>query len=217
MPTPYYPSRWFITSPDQNDDPNVFPYAVGQTFLQRKTPQWSTDVKTAVSGKERRRALWSYPIWRFSVAYDVLRDGPSWLEQQRLYAFFNSMQGMAGEFLFWDRGDHDATDQFFALGDGTTTTFQVKRTIEVGGISAAEPVFAFNGNPTITVNGLETPVTVGDRGKVTFATAPANGALIKWTGQFFYRCRFEIDELDISQLMSGLWEGRGVDFHSVKA
>jgi hypothetical protein len=216
MPTPYYPSRWFITSPDRTDDPNVFPYAVGQTFLQRKTPQWSTDVKVSVSGKERRRALWSYPVWRFSVAYDVLRDGPSNLELQRLYAFFNSMQGMAGEFLFWDRGDNTATDQFFAAGDGTTTTFQVTRTITVGGISAAEPVLAFNGTPVVSADGVETAVTVLDRGKVQFAAAPAIGARLSWTGQFYYRCRFEIDELDISQLMSGLWEGRGIDFHSVK-
>lgn len=216
MPTPYYPSRYFISAPDQNDDPGVFPYSVGRTFLQLKTPVWSTDIKTSVSGKERRRALWSYPVWRFSVAYDVLRDAPTHLEMQRLFAFFNTMQGMAGEFLFWDRGDHDAAAQQFAIGDGTTTTFQVTRTIQVGGISAAEPVLAFNGTPVVTVNGVATAVTIGTRGKVTFATAPASGAVLAWTGQFFYRCRFEIDELDISQLMSGLWEGRGIDFRTVK-
>lgn len=216
MPSTYYPQRWFITAPDQNDDPSVFPYMVGRTFLQRKTPQWSTDVKTSVSGKERRRALWSYPIWRFSVAYNVLRDGPTLQELQRLYAFFNSMQGMAGEFLFWDRDDNIATDMFFAAGDGTTTTFQVTRTIQVGGISASEPVLAFSGDPQITVDGIATDVTVGQRGKVTFASAPADGARLNWTGRFYYRCRFEIDELDISQLMSGLWEGRGIDFHTVK-
>lgn len=216
MPTPYYPSRWFIASPDQNDDPSVFPYAVGQTFLQRKTPQWSTDVKTSVSGKERRRALWSYPVWRFSVAYEILRDDPSFLEQQRLYAFFNSMQGRAGEFLFWDRDDYSVSDQFFAVGDGTTTTFQVTRSMIVGGIKFAEPVLAFNGTPAVTVDGVSTAITVGTRGKIAFAVAPASGARLNWTGQFFYRCRFENDELDIIQLMSGLWEGRGVDFHSVK-
>lgn len=216
MPSTYYPQRWFITAPDQNDDPSVFPYMPGRTFLQRKTPQWSTDVKTAVSGKERRRALWSYPIWRFSVGYGVLRDGPTLQEQQRLYAFFNSMQGMAGEFLFWDRDDNTASDMFFAVGDGTTTTFQVMRTIQIGGISAAEPVLAFNGDPQITVDGVDTDVTVGERGKVTFASAPSDGARLNWTGRFYYRCRFEIDELDISQLMSGLWEGNGIDFHTVK-
>lgn len=216
MPTTYYPQRWFISAPDQNDDPSVFPYAVGRTFLQRKTPQWSTDVKVSVSGKERRRPLWSYPIWRFSVAYGVLRDGPNYQELQRLYAFFNSMQGMAGEFLFWDRGDNTVNDQIFAVGDGTTTTFQITRTLQSGGIMATEPVLAFNGDPTILVDGTETAVTVGDRGKVTFDTAPDDGARLNWTGRFYYRCRFEIDELDINQLMTDLWEGRGINFHTVK-
>jgi hypothetical protein len=104
----------------------------------------------------------------------------------------------------------------FAVGDGTTTIFQIKRPIITGGIAFSEPVFAFNGNPVITVDGAETAVTVLDLGKVQFATAPANGARLNWTGQFYYRCRFEIDELDISKLMSGLWEGRGIDFRSFK-
>lgn len=216
MPTTYYPQRFFISTPDRNDDPSVFPYTVGQTFLQRKTPQWSTDVKTSVSGKERRRPLWSYPVWRFSVSYDVMRDGPSNLDLQRLYAFFNAKQGQAGEFLFWDRSDNKATDQFFALGTGVTTVFQVFRTLTIGGITATEPVQAFNGDPVVTVDGVETDITPLPGGKVQFASAPASGARLNWTGQFFFRCRFENDELDISQLMSGLWEGRGVDFRSLK-
>lgn len=216
MPTPYYPQRYFITAPDQNDDPAVFPYMVGQTFLQAKNPVWSTDVKTSVSGKERRRALWSYPVWRFAVSYGVLRDAPTNQELQRLYAFFNAAKGQAGEFLFWDRGDNTVTDQLFAVGDGVTTAFQVTRTISVGGISYTEPVQAFNGWPTINIDGVVTDITDSTGGKVTFASAPADGARLNWTGQFYYRCRFEKDDLDISQLMAGLWEGRGVDFRTVK-
>jgi uncharacterized protein (TIGR02217 family) len=215
--TPTLPSRWFISEPDLADDPRVFPYAAGRTFLQRKTPLWSTDVKTAVSGKERRRALWSYPVWRYSVGYNVLRDRPSAPDLERLFAFFCAMQGQAGEFLFFDRGDNAVTDQFFGTGDGTTTEFQVKRTIGVGGISFTEPVRAFNGDPVVLVDGVETSVVPTADGKVQFETAPANGAALNWSGSFFYRCRFEIDELDFAQLMTGLWEGRAVDFRTVKA
>jgi uncharacterized protein (TIGR02217 family) len=215
MPSTYYPQRWFITTPDRNDDPNVFPYTVGQTFLQLKTPLWSTDVKTSVSGKERRRALWSYPVWRFSVAYDVLRDGPSNMDLQRLYAFFNAQKGQAGEFLFWDRGDNAVSNALFGLGDGTATTFQVSRTMAVGGISWTEPVQAFNGDPVVTVDGVATDITASG-GTVTFDTAPADGARLEWSGSFFFKCRFERDDMDISKLMEGLWEGRGVDFRTVK-
>lgn len=217
MATPTYPSRWFISEPDLADDPRVFPYAAGRTFLQRKTPIWSTDVKTAVSGKERRRALWSYPVWRYSVSYNVLRDRPTAPDLERLFAFFCAMQGQAGEFLFFDRGDNSADDMFFGTGDGSTTEFQVTRTIGAGGISFTEPVRAFNGDPVVLVDGVETAVVPTATGKVQFATAPADGAALNWSGSFFYRCRFEIDELDIAQLMTGLWEGRGVDFRTVKA
>lgn len=199
------------------DDPRVFPYALGQTFIQRKTPVWSTDVKTSVSGKERRRALWSYPVWRYSVSYNVLRHLPATPDLDRLFAFFCTMQGQAGEFLFNDRSDYHAENHFFATGDGTTTEFQVTRTRGVGGITFTEPVRAFNGPPTVLVDGVDTEVVPSDDGKVTFDAAPADGAAIHWTGNWFQRCRFEIDELDIAQLMSGLWEGRGVDFRTVKA
>lgn len=216
MPSPYYPSRWLISAPDRSDDPNVFPYMVGQTFLQRKSPLWSTDVKTSVSGKERRRALWSYPVWRYSVSYNVLRDQPSAPDLDRLYAFFNSMQGQSGQFRFFDRGDNSVADQFFGTGDGTTTTFQAARSITVGGISCTEPVFAFEGAPEVKVNGVVTAVTVLTNGRLQFAAPPAADALLTWSGGFYFVCRFENDELDISKLMEGLWEGRGVDFRTVK-
>ncbi|HQS70679.1 MAG TPA: DUF2460 domain-containing protein, partial [Novosphingobium sp.] len=80
-----------------------------------------------------------------------------------------------------------------------------------------EPVLAFNGTPEVKVNGTITAVTTTERGKVEFATAPADGAVLTWSGSFFRRCRFEIDEMDIRQLMAGLWEGSGVDFRTVKA
>ncbi|OYW50734.1 MAG: hypothetical protein B7Z34_02605 [Novosphingobium sp. 12-62-10] len=188
-------------------------YAPGQVFLQRKTPVWSTDVKVSVSGKERRRALWSYPVWRYSVSYGVLRAEPAAPDLDRLFAFFCTMQGQSGEFLYLDRGDNTARDQHFGTGDGTETEFQVSRTIGAGGISYTEPVLAFNGTPEVKVNGTITAVTTTERGKVEFATAPADGAVLTWSGSFF----FEIDEMDIRQLMAGLWEGSGVDFRTVKA
>lgn len=201
---------------DEADDPNVFPFMIGQTFLQLKTPMWSTDIKTSVSGRERRRALWSYPIWKFKVAYDVLRDGPAYRDVDRLFAFFNSMSGMAGRFQFYDHTANAVDNQIFAVGDGTTTTFQLTSSITVGAISCTEPVFALRGAPTVRVNGVETAVSLGALGKVTFSTAPTAGAALSWSGGFFYLCRFATDELDVEQMMLGLWAGNSVEFQTVK-
>lgn len=216
MPTPYYPSRWLITSPGAADDPDVFPYMVGQTFLQLKTPQWSTKIDTSVSGRERRRALWSYTVWRFKVAYDVLRDTPAAPDLDRLYAFFNAHLGPFQEWFFWDKSDNAVVGQSFGYGDGATTTFQLTRSITVGAISCTEPVFALSGTPTVQVNGVTTSVTVGSKGKVTFATAPASGALLTWSGNFFFVCRFGNDALEPEQLIQGLWSSQGIEFQTVK-
>lgn len=220
MPTPYYPSRWLISPADAVDDPDVFPLMVGQQFLQLKTPVWSTDIKTSVSGRERRRALWSYPIWKFKVGYDVLRDQaqyPAAPDIQRLIAFFNAHNGAYQEFLYNDRTDNMVTNQALGLGDGVKASFQLTRTITVGGISATEPVFAVNGAPTVTVDGVATAVTVGARGLITFASPPGAGAVLRWSGSFFFVCRFSDDQLDIEQMMSGLWSSSGIEFRSVKA
>ena len=217
MPTPYLPTRWFITSADQSDDPDIFPFLAGQSFLQLKTPLWSTKTDTAVSGVERRRALWSYPVWKFKVAYEVLRDSPTNLELQRLLAFFNAHQGGFKEFFYYDRTDHAVTGQSIGTGDGVTTTFQLTRTMGTGGITFTEPVRGVSGTPTVYINGSATSAyTIGTLGSITFNTPPASGAALTWTGNFFFLCRFAKDELDVDQLMSSLWSNKGLDFLSVK-
>ncbi len=132
MTTPYYPTRWLITAADLSDDPDVFPFLLGQSFLGLKTPQWSTKIDTSVAGTERRRALWSYPIWRFQVGHEYLRSDLVALELQRLTAFFNSKFGSVQAFFYYDRDDNAVTANQFGTGDGTTTKFQVTRTTQMG-------------------------------------------------------------------------------------
>ena len=99
MVAPVLPSRWVIASADAVDDPNVFPFLAGQGFLEQKTPVWSTKTDVSVSGVQRSRALWSYPLWRFKVGYEVLRDAADRLELQRLVTFFNAHFGSTQAFF----------------------------------------------------------------------------------------------------------------------
>lgn len=217
MPTLYLPTRWLITAADLSDDPDVFPFLPGQSFLQLKTPLWSTHIDTAVSGLERRRALWSYPIWKFKVGYEVLRDGPSFMEMQRLVNFFNAHAGQFQEFFYYDRNDHSVSGQPFGTGDGVTAAFQLQRTMAIGSVSFSEPVRGLQGTPTIYVNGVAASAyTIGALGMLTFSTPPSAAAVLTWTGNFFFLCRFGKDELDVGQLMSGLWSGSGIEFQTVK-
>jgi uncharacterized protein (TIGR02217 family) len=217
MVAPVLPSRWVIAPKDAVDDPDVFPFLAGQGFLEQKNPIWSTKTDVSVSGVDRARALWSYPKWEFKISHEVLRDAAGFLELQRIVTFFNAHFGSTQAFFFLDRNDNSViTPMQFATGDGATTTFQVTRTTAIGGLTFSEPVRGFNGTPVFTVNGVGTAATVNALGTVTFASPPSAGAVISWTGNFFYLCRFTQDKLDLRQMMQGLWSGGGVGFRSIK-
>lgn len=214
------PSRWKINSADTSDDLDIFPFLKGQDFLQLKTPLWSTKVDTAVNGTERRRALWSYPVWKFKVQHQFLRADATTQELQRLFNFFNMKGGSYQGFFFYDRADNTVTNQQIGVGNGSATQFQLTRTITFGTTTFTEPVRGVSGTPTLTVGGAAktygTDYTIGALGVVTFTTAPGSGQAIVWSGNFFFLCRFGDDEIDASQMMNNLWSGSGLSFQTFK-
>jgi uncharacterized protein (TIGR02217 family) len=217
LTAPYLPTRWLITTPDTADDPDVLPRMIGQSFLMSKRPTWSTAITTARSGRERRRQNWSYPIWQFKLHYEVLRDRPAAPDLARLTAFFNMHAGRQRQFLFLDPTDNAVTNQPFATGDGVSRTFQLTRAMAVGAIAFAEPIAAVQGPPTVFVNGAAASgFTIGAFGAITFAAAPAAGAVLSWSGRFLFACRFDQDDLDTQQMMAALWTQDGLAFRTVK-
>ena len=201
--------------PDTFNSPAIFPILPGQMFPSLKTPLWKTKIKTATSGRERRRKQWSYPRWRIKISHEVVRDVAGSNELARLFAFVNLHAGQYLEFSYFDTYDNAVVDQAFGTGDGTTTVFQLQRTGGDGAILFTEPVLSA---PVVSVkvNGTTTAVTVGANGLVTFASAPAAGAALTWTGTFMFLVRFEEDELSASQLMQGFWSQSGLSLITVK-
>lgn len=195
---------------------NQFPQLAGQGFLTEKTPIWSTQVVESVSGRERRRQVWSYPRWRFQVSYEFLRDTPTKDEIDQMWVFFNTCAGMYSEFGYLDPYDNLATNMSFGVGDGATTKFQLTRTTTAGGLSFTEPLFAFVGTPVIYKGGVATSAFTISNGLVTFDTAPAIGTALTWTGQYMFLCRFDSDEISPEQMMAQFWSLNGLTFKSVK-
>jgi hypothetical protein len=218
MTYPYLPTRWLISTPDLSDDPDVFPLLPGQTFVAQKAPTWSTTVRTSASGRQVRSNASSTPIWTFKVAYEFLRDRITAPELARLFGFFNTHQGQLGSFYYFDPGDNLVTNQPVALADGQLTTFQLTRTVAAGTANAfVEPVYALNGTPSVFVAGAPaTGITFGPYGSITFATPPAEGAAISWSGSFMYWCHFTQDQLSPAQLVKSLWSIDGLTFESLK-
>ena len=200
------------------NDPDVFPVLPGQGFLQSKKQVWQSTVKRAYSGREIVVGNYSYPRWEWTVGWEVARNTGAYTELQTLYGFFGSRGGAALPFYYWDPDDNSVTGQGFGTGDGSTTVFQLYRTVGQGTIyNYLEPVLVLRNTPTLYVNGSPASFSLGYNGVVTFASAPANGAALTWTGSYLFLCRFIDDTLDPAQMFQGYWSVGKLSFKSVKA
>jgi uncharacterized protein (TIGR02217 family) len=197
---------------------NVFPNLPGQTFMVNKGPSWNSTVKKAATGRQVRGSLQSAPIWQFKVAYTYLRDrAPTSSELRALLAFFNAQQGQYGSFYFLDPYDNAVTNQEVAVTDGVSTSYQLSRTVGVGSAYPfVEPVYGVVGIPQVFLNGVAATAGVGPFGTITFASAPIEGQVITWTGQFYFLCHFTQDVLQPAQMVKDLWSlSDGLTFESL--
>ncbi|HSM99024.1 MAG TPA: DUF2460 domain-containing protein [Gallionella sp.] len=190
----------------------VFPVLPGLAWDILLSPLFNTKVHRSVSGYEVRAAFMVYPLWKFALKYEVLRDNASFNELRTLVGFYNARQGQFDSFLYSNPSDSSVTAQQFGVGTGSQFTFQLTRSF--GGY--VEPVHNLNGNPSIYVNGvlktLTTDYTISATGLVTFLASPPNGASITWTGSFYYRCRFLSDTNDFNQFMKNLYNLSKLEF-----
>lgn len=199
--------------------PSLMP---GLAWSRRRNYVWSTNVQQAVSGKESRISYQQYPRVRFRLKYELLRDNVSPSDLRRLVGLFNALRGRFDTCLFVDPDFSSVTSENFGTGTGAQTAFQITATFQnSGGPGAAELIQNFDGAPLIYVNGvLKTgggvDYTLGANGVITFTAAPANGAALTWTGSFYYRVRFDDDELDVEQFMNRWWQSGEVSLISVK-
>ena len=214
---PYLPTRWLVTTPDLADDPDVLPRLAGQGFVMEKTPVWSTTVRTAASGRQVRASQCVTPTWRFKLNYEFIRNRPVQAELTKLYGFFNTRQGQLGSFYYYDPDDNLVSGQQVAIANGIAATYQLTRTVAPGTPYAwSEPVYVLNGAPSVTVDGAPASVGVGEYGQVSFASPPAENAVIAWSGSFLFWCRFSQDTLSPAQMVASLWSLDGLTFESVK-
>lgn len=192
----------------------VFPQLPGLSIETSRRPSFKTKVQESVSGNESRAAFMAYPKWALSFDFDVLRDGVSFDELRTIEAFFLQHKGMWDSFLVSVPGDNTATAQQFGVGDGVTTSFQLVRTRAGGGFAFAEPCMNIERVDSITAAGATVQpsgYSLGGTGRVTFNAAPANGAVLAWSGRFYFRCRFTKDEADFERFLEDLWKYGSVE------
>jgi hypothetical protein len=82
-----------------------------------------------------------------------------------------------------------------------------------------EPNAAVAG-PTILTAGATVTVTdytLSAVGVVTFAVAPLASAILTWTGSYYWRVRFDLDQADFNNFLTQFWEAKKITLVSVKA
>ena len=170
----------------------IFPALPGLAWSVTKSPTFQTRIQRAVSGRELRALDYPYPLWQFALVYDFLRDNPpaGYDELRTLLGFFMLCQGAFGTFLFQDPSDWQVVGQQIGIGDASTLSFQLQRTMgaTLPGGGFLEPIVAPNVVRAIYFNGIkQDPATYSadpTTGLVTFETVPSSGLTI--TADFTY-------------------------------
>lgn len=110
----------------------TFPTLIGQQLPQR-TSMWSTIKQKAISGRETRVQLYTYPQYHFEVGFDYLGSSAAGYEAntdyQTMVGFFDELGGAALPFHFTDPTDDAVTAQAMGIGDGNTASFNFCRTM----------------------------------------------------------------------------------------
>ena len=158
-------------------------------------PEFQTNVQRLGSGREKRNADWSICRHRYTAPYKNITDDA----YRAIKQVFLICRGKTHTFLHKDWADFQAVDEPFGVGDGTTKTFQLKKVSSDGGGTYTRMIDKPVTGVVIKVGGVVTLATVSTLdGSVVFASAPANGAALTWTGEFRVHVRFDIDALPFS-------------------
>ena len=180
----------------------MFPIEIGAEASV--APSFSTNIVTSASGFEARNANWSQARLRFDAGPGVRGDA----ELETLLSFFRARRGPAVGFRFRDPYDNSSngmtgtptpSDQVIGTGDGVTDRFELVKAYGTGEQRRVTRPVA--GSVLVAVNGAEAVSgwTLGDKGVIEFAAAPAAGAAITAGYLFDTPVRFADDRIEINR------------------
>lgn len=202
-------------------DDVAFPLHIGSKA--EVSAEFSTNVVTLMSGKERRNSDWSDA----RMSYDVAPGVRSEEELSELLEFFRARRGAAVGFRFGDPFDSSsngasglpsATDQPIGIGDGLRTAFQLVKNYGEGSGAQLRPITRPQPETVVVaIDGLETTAwSLGPFGEIRFDAAPAAGANITAGFRFDVPVRFAQDRIDVNRATHGAGEMPSVVLVEIK-
>jgi len=185
----------------------VFPVLPGLMWRRKRTPMFKTTVQQSVNGREYRIPHMDFPLWRWELSYEVLRDD-ALNELRTLVSMFLRHRGRFASFRFLDVDDFQVTAQLIGpnLSRPGGTRVQLLRSYE----GFLEPVTDPQPGYQVFVNGVLSGIwtTLFPSGEISNSTT-SNGELT-WTGSFWHRVRFEEDESEFEQFLEKLWSAQRI-------
>jgi uncharacterized protein (TIGR02217 family) len=169
---------------------------------------FNTTIIELGNGSEVRIANWDEGRVEFNAAHGIR----SLNDLKALISFHRRRKGRARSFLIRDLIDYEVgqdepQEGVFGTGDGTTQDFQLKKNY-VDDYNTDQRVIKKpeQGTVRIFVDGLEKTeglhYTINyQTGIVHFIVAPADDAILEWTGRFFVAVRFMEDKLPTDEFM----------------
>lgn len=188
---------------------NTLPALAGIGYPVVIAPLWNNQLQKTVTGRVVAATYQQYPLYQFKVQYNYL----SAADYSTLLGFFNSQGGNLTPFWFDAGPGNDAvTAQAIGTGDGSTKTFTLERSY--GGY--VEPVAASFGTCTAYVGGSAVSATFNSpaAGQVALAAAPASGAAVTWTGNYYFQVRFSKGSEDIQEFMYQLYSTKQIELET---
>jgi len=184
-------------------DDVFYPFSLGRTTSVG--PEFSTSVSVTASGHERRNSLWSDARIHFDVGPGIRSEE----ELSELIAFFRARRGAAKGFRIRDPFDFSSNamtdpptmlDQLIGIGDGLAADFQITKSYGSGSDPQVRQITRPQAETVVvSVNGnLTLDWTLGDKGLITFNTAPPENAEVRAGFLFDVPVRFAEDRIDIS-------------------
>jgi uncharacterized protein (TIGR02217 family) len=173
----------------------------------RGGPERRTQIVEMASGDEERNGSWADSRRRYDASYGIRKAD----DLAAVTAFFETRRGRLYGFRWKDWADHKssppsaiitAVDQPIGIGTGAATAFQLVKLYTSGAQSWARAITKpVAGTVAVALNGATqiTGWTVNTTtGVVTFAAAPAPGAVITAGFEFDVPVRFDTDTLDVT-------------------
>lgn len=158
-------------------------------------PEFQTNIRALQNGRENRNADWSVTRHRYSVPFSNISD-EAYANVKRVFLV---VRGQAHTFLHKDWGDFEAVDEVFAVGDGTTGPYQLRK-VSVADVGEYDRIITKpKAGVVVKKNGVVSAATIDtETGLVTMGAAAAPGTILTWTGEFYVHVRFNSDQLPFS-------------------